>query len=768
MGKRLLKYLFTMFMICIGSFLLTACFSPKQFVVSVKFIGKDSELTSINSYQRGVEYGKAHEVTFKIPEGYDSSSITAKLVVGTKSAELPVEIKYKDSLLSAYRYATDKEVTVKLEGITANCSIEIDMSGVERKVCSLDMTDNTNFGKFTAVAINPSELSQLIVLDTTKVLKTYEQTAEGKLEIDYGDYIALIYNKDYTMPEYETIYSRDNYFTESSHKANVGKIHYSFYNKSVRGNVAYNYHNGTSTWSNTRIFYLGEVREDMSFYDSIPDYVESKGFSDIEEIPNTLAFLTNMSKYSSSLMTTTIYKKSTKLYNPSDSSLDMISSTGTVIEKVSGLEEKYNRYDLYRLYIGDNYSAETHWTAEEKADILEEAYLCIESEIALSYFENLLLEYENQPYIGAFEFDLDLTASSGKKYVKLSRELLETFLLDRSYEDDTISYDYQTGMAILYVKPTLELDKITETVEVINGSTGVTTRVNRKVYTEISTIYKFKKSDTTPEQSIYDYETAVYVIRDGKKDFGLIDYHYRYNIDKNPMVYIKTEYILNNNNDYNDSLYVDIVGPEVVNHKSPRIGSVDIKCSGEPVFKNDKAIFVEEGSEINGIRNQVVGNSEFVEGNDSYAFRFTISLSNNRTEAYQVDFTNMELPKVSSQGVYVSNDVDFDELTDFTLVNYLTAAKTSDDVSDKMKLVNFGYFRDIYFIVVSDVEFSFNIYLDPSDPTSRVSITRPLYDIVGNPLTIEVGGEDREVRVMYLDVIYDIYKTTGDYRFFAG
>ena len=139
-----------------------------------------------------------------------------------------------------------------------------------------------------------------------------------------------------------------------------------------------------------------------------------------------------------------------------------------------------------------------------------------------------------------------------------------------------------------------------------------------------------------------------------------------------------------------------------------------------------------------------------------------------RTESYQVDFTHMNLPKNSSQGIYVSNDVAFNELTDFKLVNYLSAAKTSDEVSDKMELVNFGYYRDIYFIIVSDTEIPFNIYLDPNDPNSKVSITRPLYDIVGNPLTIDVGGEQREVRVMYLDIIYEIYKKTGTYRFFAG
>ena len=74
----------------------------------------------------------------------------------------------------------------------------------------------------------------------------------------------------------------------------------------------------------------------------------------------------------------------------------------------------------------------------------------------------------------------------------------------------------------------------------------------------------------------------------------------------------------------------------------------------------------------------------------------------------------------------------------------------------------------IYFIIVSDTQIPFNIYLDPDDQDSKVSITRPLYDIVGNPLTIDVGGEQREVRVMYLDIIYEIYKKTGTYRFFAG
>lgn len=761
MGNKLIKKLLTMFILFIGVFCATACFSPKQFIVDVKFLGVSEELVSIRSYQRGVEYGKDHEVTFKVPEGWDSSSVTAKLVVGNKSADLEVATKYKDSMIDSYKYATEKEITVKLSRITANCTIEIDMSGVSKKVCELKFNGNTAFEKFTAVAIDPAELTQLIVLDKDKILKEYTQTTINKLDINYGDYVALIYNKDHTQPEIDTIYSRENYFTETSHKANIGKIHYSFYDKSVRGNVAYTYNNN----SNTRIFYLGEVRESMDFYTSIPEYQESKGFTDIEDVPNTVALLTNLSKYNSDLLTTTFYKKTNKVYSSGDSSLDMISSTGTVLEKVSAVEQKYNRYDLYRVYVGDNYSTETHWTTDEKANIIEELYVSIESEIELTYFDNLLLEYENQPYIGAFSFEFDLSSTRGKKFVKLTKELLQSFILDRSYEDEKTSYDYKTGMAILYIKPKMDLDKLTETVDVINGADGSVSQVTRKKYTEISTIFIF---NTNLSPSIYDYNISIYAIRDGKKEYGLIDYHYRYNIDKCPMVYMKTEYVLNNNNDYNDSLYIDIIGPEIVDCRSPRIGSLDIKSSGNPVFKNDKTIFVNENSDINGITNQVIGSSEFIDGQDTYSFKFTISLSSHKTEAYQVDFTHMNLPKNSSQGIYVSNDVDFDELTDFDLVNYLSAAKTSDDVSDNMKIVSFGYHRDIYFITVSDVEIPFNIYLDPEDPNSKVSIARPLYDIVGNPLTIDVGGEEREVRVMYLDIIYEIYKKSGDYRFFAG
>ena len=99
MGNKLIKRLLTMFVIFIGVFLMSACFSPKQFIVNVKFLSVDEELVSIRSYQRGVEYGQSHEVTFKVPEGYDSSSLTAKLVVGTKSADLEVVTKYKENMI---------------------------------------------------------------------------------------------------------------------------------------------------------------------------------------------------------------------------------------------------------------------------------------------------------------------------------------------------------------------------------------------------------------------------------------------------------------------------------------------------------------------------------------------------------------------------------------------------------------------------------------------------------------------------------------------
>ncbi len=763
MGNKLIRKVLTMFIIFIGVFCATACFSPKQFIVNVKFLSVDDELVSIRSYQRGVEYGQDHEVTFKVPEGFDSSSITAKLVVGNKSADLEVETRYKDSMIDSYKYATEKEITIKLNRITANCAIEIDMAGVSRKVCELKFNGNTAFERFTAVAIDPSELTQLIVLDDSKILKEYSQVTTNRLDIDYGDYVALIYNKDYTQPEIDTIYSRENYFTETSHKANIGRIHYSFYDKSVRGNVAYTYNNN----SNTRIFYLGEVRESMEFFSSIPEYQESKGFTDIEDVPNTVALLTNFSKYNSDLLTTTLYKKTNKIYSASDSSLDMITSTGTVLEKASPVEQKYNRYDLYRVYVGDNYSAETHWTTEQKAGIIEELYISIESDMDLSYFKGYLLERENQSTNGAVTLDFNLSSSRGKTFVKLTTELLQSFILDRSYEDSTTSYDYRAGMSILYIKPTDEMLDLRETVAVLDGKTGQTYDVNRRVFTTVTMMYDFISSI---KQSIYDYELNVYAKNDGVIDHGIVDYHDRYLSDGAPVVYIRTSNILNTNNDYKDSLFLHLVGPEIKDFSSTRISRVHIKNDGDKVNKTDSPIVIEEDSEVNGLVDTQIGSSEFISREifDGFLFKFNITMLGNRTEAYQVDFTHMNLPKNSNQGIYVSNDVDFDELTDFDLVNYLSAAKTSDDVSDNMEIVSFGYYRDIYFITVSDVEIPFNIYLDPDDPNSKVSITRPLYDIVGNPLTIDVGGEQREVRVMYLDIIYEIYKKSGDYRFFAG
>jgi hypothetical protein len=99
MGKKLISKILTMFILFIGVFCVSACFESKKFIVDVKFLSVDEELVSIRSYQRGVEYGESHEVTFKIPEGYDSSGITAKLVVGNKSADLEVVTKYKENMI---------------------------------------------------------------------------------------------------------------------------------------------------------------------------------------------------------------------------------------------------------------------------------------------------------------------------------------------------------------------------------------------------------------------------------------------------------------------------------------------------------------------------------------------------------------------------------------------------------------------------------------------------------------------------------------------
>ncbi|MBE5738626.1 MAG: hypothetical protein E7354_02750 [Clostridiales bacterium] len=764
MGKRFLKYFLTMIILFIGAFCVTTGCSAKQYVVSVNFVSVDGELKSIRSYQRGLEYGESHEITFKVPEGFDTSNLTAMLKVGQRSANLDVDIKYKENLISSYNYATAKDITITVNNVINDCTVEIDMTDVKRKICSLDMSSNTSkFGSFTAVAINPEALEQLVVLDETKVLRTYQQTVNHTLDIKYGDYVALIYRKNHTGPEIETLYSKENYFTESSHKANVGKIHYSFYNKAVKGNSAYNYKND----SDTRIFYLGQIKEKMSFYDSIPDYVESKGFTDIEEIPNTLALLTNMSKYSSDLMKVSLYKKTNQSYNPGNSDMDMISDTSTVIEKVDKVEEVYNRYDLYRIYIGDNYNAETHWSASEKANIIEEAYLCVESCEDLSYFYKHILEFENQSYLDAFTFDFDITGSSGKKYVKLDKKFLETFLLDRSYEDENTSYDFKVGMGIFYLRPTLEFKNLKEDVEVINGATGETTTVSRKKY---STVYLKYFFDTTLSTSIYDYEFAVYAKNGEYINYGMYDFHYKYDSDKFPMVYIRTSDIFNNNNEYKDSLYFDLIGPEVVNFRSPRLHKVDVKNDGNAIGPGDDDIYVQESSGINGFKCVQLSNSEYIkrENGDWVSFEFNILLKKNITTAYNVNFTNVNLPKVSSQGIYVSNSAEFSELTDFKLVNYLSAEKTSDDVVDNTPIVNFGYYRDIYFIVISDVDIPFNIYLDPNNPESKVSTIRPLYDIVGNPLLMQVGEELREVKVMYMDVVYELIDKDGYYRFYAG
>lgn len=766
MRKKIVNTILSMFIMLIGTFLITSCCSPRRYTVDVSFVSTDMELIDdIKSYTKVVDYGEEVEVNFVVPEGFETSEISAKLRSGVREGEMPVEIKYKDEYVSKYNYATEKSITIKIEKVIADCTLYIDMSTVTRKTCTLDMSSNkTEFNKFTAVAIDPNELSQLTVLDDSKVVSKYEQSSNGKIDVAYGDYIALIYDRGYTGKELKTIYSRENYFTESSHKANIGKVGYSYYNRSNRGNLVYSY----GSLYNTRIFYLGRVRESMQFYDSIPDYVESKGFKDIEEIPNTLSFLTNMSKYSSDLMTTSIYKKTSKLYNSGDAGLDKIEGTNIVIEKANPVEQRYNRYDLYRLYIGDDFSQEEHWSNSERANIIEDAYLCLESVEDLSCFDKLLLEYESQSYIGATRVEFDTTGVSGKKYVKLTKELLEKFILDRSYRDENTEYDYKSGLAILYVKANEKLTQLTETIGVVEGDSESNIREKtRKKYTSISTIYSF---DAVVDTSIYDYTTLLYAKNGDDIDYGLIDYHYRYNVDGMPKLYIRTSNIFDENNIYKESLYVDIFGDAVTGFRNPRMYKVDIKNDGDPIDTGDDDLYVDSTSGINGIQGEVIGNDRTIrrETGDWLIFQITIYLRNNERESYEIDFSNVILPKVANQGIYVTNSSSFTDLSNFKLVNYLNAGLSNEDAENPIKLARFGYYVDLYFIVVADYDIHFDIYLDPDDPTSKVSIMQTLYDITGNPLVMTVGDESKEIKVMYLDIIYELIDKSGDYRFYAG
>ena len=766
MRKKIVNTILSMFIMLIGTFLITSCCSPRRYTVDVSFVSTDMELVDdIKSYTKVVDYGEEVEVNFVVPEGFETSEISAKLRSGVREGEMPVEIKYKDDYISKYNYATEKSITIKIEKVIADCTLYIDMSTVTRKICTLDVSSNrTEFNRFTAVAIDPSELSQLTVLDDSKVVSKYGQSDSGKIDVAYGDYIALIYDRGYTGKELKTVYSRENYFTESSHKANIGKVGYSYYNRSNRGNLVYSY----GSLYNTRIFYLGMVRESMQFYDSIPDYVESKGFKDVEEIPNTLSFMTNMSKYSSDLMTTSIYKKTTKLYSAGDSELDKIEGTNVVLEKANPVEQRYNRYDLYRLYIGDNYNQEEHWSSSEKANIIEEAYLCLESEEDLACFDKILLEYESQSYIGATRIEFDATGVSGKRYVKLTKELLEKFILDRSYVDDVTEYDYTSGLAILYVKANDNLTQLTETIGVVEGDSESTIREKtRKKYTSISTIYSF---DAVVDTSIYDYTTILYAKNGDDIDYGLVDYHYRYNVDGMPKLYIRTSKIFDDNNIYKESLYVDICGDAVTSFRNPRMYKVDIKNDGDPIDTGDDDLYVDSASGINGIKEELIGNSRTIrrESGDWLIFQITIYLRNNERESYEIDFSNVILPKVANQGIYVTNSSSFTDLSNFKLVNYLNADSAKEDAENPIKLARFGYYVDLYFVVVADYDIHFDIYLDPNDPTSKVSFMQILYDITGNPLVIQVGDELREIKVMYLDIIYELIDKEGDYRFYAG
>ena len=705
-----------MLVLIISGFLLSSCCSPKTCIVTVNFIGAHEEL-GLEDYKFGVDFDETKVVSIYIPEGFDHKELVCKI----EDVVQEYTVEFDSTIEEEYQYSIGKTLSFEIRHIKRSFELKVDLTNMTK--LKFDINLEKGMKGFKVVTVDKSHLKNFVELKES-IISSEIHFVNNTASIEYGEYAFLVHETSKeNKTVYQTLYSTINRFTNDANKNSIGSLAYSEYKISKKGNTKYLY-NGSGTSS---IIYVGEIKESIDLYSSIPDYVAPKGF-EIDRLPNVFYLFTNLSEYNSDLSTIETYTSTKSIYDSNNSDMDKIGDL--VIQKVSPSMKYNERYDVHQVYLGASLKNDTLLTEMQKVNISEDLYIKFKSNIAFENLHFILLEYEAQDIKGRVELFADQLSAKGDYYIHLTFEDMMKYSLVRDTVDSNNNvHEYYSGSAILYVE--LDYDHFQQ-----DRTSG------EYKYTRIWLIEDIiTASDLTDD----DFYFVVYIKDGEKKNYGLIDYHYLSYLS-NPFdcVYFETKDLFEDDKDqtYKGNLYAEIRTKNYVDYRSVAIKHLYFTIDKTSLTPFEPA-YVEDAKEFNGYKDfpvPLVARYSRME----FDLKVEIALTTPYSSVLNVNFTHMSLPEQLGNNVYLTNHEVFSDISNFNFVNYLT--------KDTFKLAKLGYSYDLYYF--SNTNIDFDIYLDPNDKSTKVSSTKTLYDITGKPITVEVNGEPYTIKVIMLDRIY--------------
>ena len=674
---------------------------------------------------------------------------------------------------------------------------------------------------FRLMSIKPNHGSNFVTLNYDQI--NYIKDFNGdNVTAKYGETLLLVYTYKESNANLSDLYSNVTYFTPESKVVDGGS--YSIYGASKRGNSYYTYKSELGfevNANNTRLFYLGKFKEDIKFYYYIPGFVAEKGFQ-FEKDPNTFYFLSNKQpettkhtektydidgvtvldsqevEYSNEyLVDISFYKKSkttVDTYNSNKSNPDTVENnknldklaftttneqtnqtitTYTVIEKMKPSGQIANRYDVYKYYIGDNLNNDNLLTSDQKKDIAEEMYIAVDSELVGVVYQNLkaltinLINYEKEgsglnryPY-HEIEFNvLSSQSDKGVAYIKVTKELIERYFLKRVTSESQGHTEYNIGSAILYT---------TMSQEYTDACRGYSCHDYFIMYNRI--FYNNEYVDNGPIDYDYKFELMIIDEESKKYNYGFVDHTIDPDPNENHTMFRVTDlYDKNEDGSYTfkNNLYLRIEGPKYVDQLSPTIASVTIQNNVKDVIYS--SVPVADSKNYNGVLLKIdLGGVKGVNpitlqtyggpGGAQTAFNIYLTKNSRINQQVFVDFSGLDIGG-SSTVIYATNSRTISSIEDFKKIDYVSYTD-----SENLGL-NIGQSVDLLFFVASGSK-DFDIYFTPSSSdTQKLTSTKLLYDIAGNPVVVVRNGMPYNVYVKYLtEDFYHVYN--GNYTLYA-
>lgn len=770
MLKRIIKSICLSLFLIVACGVLSACCGVKDPVVKVNYIDVAEEL-GLTSYSKTIELGEDYSFDLVIPEGFEHEGINV-MINGDTPMDLAEPI-YSDAVIAEenpeYRYSLEKLIKIQLNRVTRDVTLDIDMSKVRRKSFELDMSAITSISKTTnskgeeksnlyLVSLDPKHINNLVKIDATNTLDTRE-VIRDRVTAYYGEYILFAYMKPSTQREIRSIYTSVNFFTEEEEIHQYGQSLYCQYDVSLKGNAYYNMYLNGALRDNSRLYYIGQIKDKFEVYNTIPNYQSSYGYN-LENDYNKFSLLVNKQKYNSDLLTLKVFREIPEaLYVSNNAQMDMVTIDNETVyleeitEPVQTNDSCLTRYDRFDMYIGDA-SSENILEEEEVTQLPTELYISVISDfqtddrsggdlnIPLNFY---LLHYQKQDVKENRHLSFDVIKSGAGKnnnFVKIDKELvLQTQNPERCFIDnkaqELTNKSYITGNGIFYVQ--------VDEQYISDSRADHSFRYSYINYPIILDNYKIASSNNFINR-LYIVEKDEEGNETSNRDYGFLDIQ----SSGDEVAFFRTDKLMEEvveDGKIKEKcklgvLWMDIIGPEAQDCFSQSIYNVTISVDGSLAH----SAFECKPNADSG-KNEVLGidiNLYYKSVNNDYTLKTSIMQVGKYDLSRPLTFDNSEHQEGT---IYMSNDVNFAEGT------VASISSTSVNYGER---ITFGAGKDIFYYVASDYLLDFDIYLNDGNQITKISGMKKLLDIAGNEITqFAPNGTRYNVYVKYQ--IVDIY-----------